>query len=397
MFETDKKGMVINMTDTSIINAPRGAGRMSTRGVAASVSLVAISADLVFGFPRGAGQNAWLGLILSLVMIVPLMCIYARLCSKLPGMSLFDMLEKLFGRVIGRVLSAALAIYAIAVGGFVLCGFGAFIHQTMLVNTPVIFTLVLLMATALYMASRGMAAIGRWSFAVLLGLAATAVFVTFCMIPHMRASNFLPVMENGTGFVWSDATRIYCYRFGEVVVVMMGADFFNVRTDVRKIRSSVFSPRAFVWGGLISYAVIALIFLRCVAVLGGRAFSDTLYPSYRATSIIRLGSFLERIESALIAVYIMSGLAKAAISIVGACKGAAKACGAASYRLFLIPAGIVILAFAAAAYCDQNQLIVLVEQYIKMSLPFHTIIPMAAWIVAEIRFFHRKPLTDDTK
>jgi len=384
------------MADTSISNAPRGVGRMSTRGVVSAVSLVAISADLVFGFPRGAGQDAWLGLLLSLVMIVPLLCIYARLCSKLPGMSLFDMLKKLFGRVVGRVLSGALAIYAIAVGGFVMGGFSVFIHQTMLVNTPMIFTLVLLTAAALFMASKGMAAIGRWSFIVLLALVATATFVTFCMIPHMRAHNFLPVMENGTGFALSDAMRIYCYRFGEVVVVMMGADFFDTRSNIpadgRKIRSSAFSPRAFIWGGLIAYAVIALIFLRCIAVLGGRAFSNTLYPSYRATSIIRLGSFLERIESALIAVYIMSGLAKAAISIVGACKGAAEACGAVSYRLFLIPAGIVMLAFAAAAYRDQHQLIVLIEQYIQLSLPFHTIIPVVAWITAEIRFFRRKSM-----
>ena len=52
-----------------------------------------------------AGSDLWLAILLAIVTSIPLLLVYSRILSLFHGKGLFDILECLFGRILGKFLS----------------------------------------------------------------------------------------------------------------------------------------------------------------------------------------------------------------------------------------------------------------------------------------------------
>ena len=115
--------------------------------------------------------------------------------------------------------------------------------------------------------------------------------------------------------------------------------------------------------------------------------NEALYfPSHEAVSRISIGSFLERIEVTVSLVFIASAFIKCSVCLFTACKGVSRVFNLHNYTSVVIQIGLLMIYFSYIVYkniMDMNSWVYKIYPY--YSFPFQVIIPIALWIIAEIK------------
>ena len=70
-----------------------------------------IGSSLILGSGGEAKNDAWIAGILGLTMSIPMLLIFSRILSLFPGNDLFDILNILFGKVLGKFISIIYIFY----------------------------------------------------------------------------------------------------------------------------------------------------------------------------------------------------------------------------------------------------------------------------------------------
>ena len=68
-----------------------------------------LGSALVLDTSGEAKQDVWIAVLVAMLMAVPTFFIYARLLSIFPGKNLFEILDAVFGKVMGKFLLCRLS------------------------------------------------------------------------------------------------------------------------------------------------------------------------------------------------------------------------------------------------------------------------------------------------
>ena len=350
------------------------------QGIAITATYTLGSA-LVLGAGLIAKQDAWLAVILGIILTIPIVMMYARILSLFPGNDIFDISQIVLGKIVGKIFCIFFIWFAFFLGTIVLGIFGLFINSMSLTETPQIVPMVMVGILCAYGVKLGIEVLGRWCELFLNFIIVYIVISFLLLLNKMDINNILPVMYNGIKPVLTGAFAAVAYPFAESLVMVM--IFTNFKTEK--------SPyRVFFWGIIISGVIVIIATFRNILTLGN-IVSKFYFPPYIAVSRVNIGDFLQRLEILVALVLLIAGFMQIGSCLFGACKGIAKLFNCDDYRFLVWPIALIMINysdFILKNTIEMEQWAVKIWRY--YAVWFEILLPLIIYICAEIKVRRNK-------
>ncbi|MEK4877118.1 MULTISPECIES: GerAB/ArcD/ProY family transporter [Paenibacillus] len=346
-------------------------------GHAISIAVLFIMGTSIFmGVPGESGNSNWIAVLLAMVLVVPLLLIYARLHVLLPGKDLFDMLITVFGGVLGRIISCLYIWYTFHLGTLILRVFGEFSRSVTLTETPMLAPMLCLGLLCVWIVKAGIEVLGRSSNLLLLfGLFVNLVIVTLAF-SKMEYHHLLPLLDKGWKPLFNDTLGTFSFPFAEIIVFLGAFANLSNKSSVRKV---LFGSVA------IAGTIIIMATLRNLLMLGPEVLSSLYFPAYVSAGRINVGDFLTRIEASSAVAFVITTFIKGSLCLYVSCIGVAKVFKLKSYRSVVLQMGLLMIYFADFVYKNIMEIYYFSYHIYKIyAFPFQVIIPLILWICAEI-------------
>lgn len=339
--------------------------------------LFIFGSSLVIGTGGKAKGDMWIAIMLALFISAPILIIYARILSRYPGKDLYDILEEVFGKYLGRAFSLAFIWFSFHLGALVLRNFGEFMNTVGLPETPKIVPIIMFALICVLGVKSGIETLAKCSSYFIVGVFSLLVLLALLTIPNMKPENLLPIMYNGFKPVLQGAFAAFSFPFGELIVFMMVFDSLKTPSSSYKVYLM-----SLVIGGL----VVFFISLRNVMVLGDDTIGSVYFPSYTAISRVNIGNFLQRLEITVSIVFTLSGFIKISICLLAATKGIAKLFGIKDYRVLVTPVGLLMANFAYLVYGNIMEMFDwATDIWAYYAFPFQVVLPLIILISVEVK------------
>ena len=282
-------------------------------------------------------QDTWISISLALIFATPMVIIYGSIVKKFPKMDLFQIIEFLFGKILGKIIGILYTFYFLHLGSLCIRNVTEYIQVVSFPETPQYFTGLFMTLLVIYILKSGLEVIARVS-KFLLPLLIVITLLTFVMaIPKAEIRNFLPVLGNGWGTVLNASFSPFAFPFGETVV------FLTLLCNVSDIKKANKIFLIGIYGGGI---ILLNVALRNILILGFPNLASSNFPSYYAVSLIDIGNFIRGIELVVSINLLVSGFIKISVCLYGACMGICRILNLEDYKWISAPLGLLMLSLS---------------------------------------------------
>jgi spore germination protein KB len=361
---------------------------ISRRQAMCILILFLFGSSVVIGVSSEASQDSWASLLIGLAFSIPVILVYSRLMKLFPETDLFDIMQTLFGKILGKILVALFAWYAFHLGALVVRNFSEFIEIVAMPETPQLPIMIALTLVTTYLAASGMETLGKWSvlmFPIIMFVVALTVVLA---LNRMDFTNLMPFLETAPATLLSSGFDVFSFPFAETVV------FLCMAGSVRKEESPY---KIYIRAVLFCGGVLLVIILRNVSTLGAAMVKASYFPSFTTARVIQVGDFLSRIEGSISMNFLVSGITKITLCLMVASKGLAHIFNIEDYRRILAPVALLMMALCATVYKNTMEMFGFLKYYRIYAFPFQVVIPVLIWIFAEFyRRRHRAPAAQNS-
>lgn len=341
------------------------------------MSTFVLGSTLVLGAGGEAKHDVWIAILLAMLMAVPVYLVYSRLLSVFPGMGLYEILNKVFGKVLGKIVAIPFIWFAFHLGALVIRNFTEFIEIVSLLETPQYIIAIFMTVLCIWAARAGIEVIGRWTSIILPILIIVILAVTFLFANILEFGNLKPVLIDGFKPVLDSAFSVFAFPFAEAVIFT---------TILDKLRPKSSSYKVYYWSLLIGGGIILLISVRSLLALGAANIAILYFPSYASVRLINIGNFIQRIEVSVTMVFLFSGFVKISLCLYAASSGIAKVLNIQNYRWIVAPIGLLMMILSIIVYRDTMEMFDWANKTYKYyAFPFEVILPLLILIAAEIK------------
>ncbi|WDV45662.1 endospore germination permease [Clostridiaceae bacterium M8S5] len=333
--------------------------------------LFVLGSTTLIGTDSTSGADTWLSIGIAMVLSFPILMLYAKLLRAFPEKNLFDIIEYVFGKYIGKIISLLYVWYSFHLASLVIRNFGDFIRVVSFNKTPIIVTMAFITLLCIWGAKSGIETLCRWSR---LG----AVFVTIVAItavslasPSMDLNHIRPVLYNGIRPVLNSAFSIFTFPFAELVIVLIVSPvFLNPKS----------SYKIFLWALLLSGIFLISVTFFEISLIGD-SYNEILFPTYSASNKIKIAGFIERIEVMVTMNILISGFIKICLCTIGMSSGIVHIFKLQDYKIAVAPSGLMILNLAYFIYPDTHDMFEWAfSTYRYYALLFQVILPIVIGI-----------------
>jgi len=341
-----------------------------------------IGAAIILSPGKEAGKDIWIAILFAGLLGLPMIFVHTRLLRIFPGDDLFDIQQKAFGKVIGKVISCFYIWFAFHLGSLVLRNFSEFIQVVSLQETPQFPVLIIMVILCIWAVKSGIEVLGRWAAFFLPLFLFIVIGLTFLSIPDMDLDNIRPVLYDGISPVLNGTASLFAFPFAEPVLFTM---VFN------SLKAKDKTLKAYIISMLITGGVLITVSVRNILVLGLQNFTIIFFPSYSSASIITIGDYFGRIEALSGTIFFFAEFVKASVSLYIASKGFAKILNFSHYNQLAAPIGLLMVCMATFVYSSTMEMFDWASEIYKYYvLPFYVIIPLITLIVIEIKVRRNK-------
>ncbi|TQI66149.1 endospore germination permease [Clostridium sp. KNHs216] len=332
--------------------------------------------SVVLGGNSEAGQDSWIALLLSQVIAIPMVLIYAKIIKLFPEKNIFEVAEILFGKIAGKIVTALIAWYALHLGALVLRNFSEFVEITAMPETPQLALMIVMILVTTYMARSGAEVLGKWSLVSLVIIVSIMFLTVILLYNRLDMNNFMPVMEHSTKAILTGSYEIFTFPFVETVLFLSLADYVKKEDSPFKI---------YVWAEVLGALIMLIVALRNIAALGAAMLKVETFPSYSAARIISISDFLARVEGFISTNFILGGITKITVCLLAASKGLASLFNIRDCKKLVLPVSLCMLALCSIVYRNTMEMINFLDIYKIYAIPFQIVIPVMIWIGGEIK------------
>ncbi len=342
-----------------------------------------IGSSLILGVGGDAKNDAWISGIVGIVMAIPMFLIFSRLLSLFHGMDLYDILETVLGKILGKAVAIIYIWYSFHLGALVLRNFGEFTRTVAMPETPMITTMFCMGLVCIVGVRLGIEVLGRTTAYFIPVLFFILIVVQLLALPQFHFNYLMPIWGNGFGKIFKGGFSAFSYPFAETVV------FVGVFSSLKTVSSPY---RVYFIGILISGITVVLATIRNIAILG-IMLGSVKFPSYSAVSSITIGDFLQRIEVTVSVVFIFGVFIKSSICLLATCRGIAKVFNLKDYRSIVIQTGLLMIYFSYIVYKNSMEMRYWAfKVYPYYAFPMQVLLPVIIWIISEIKTRKNKEL-----
>ncbi|GIM27625.1 germination protein GerKB [Clostridium polyendosporum] len=343
------------------------------------------SAVLFFINPE-AKQDAWIAILFYLLPAVILQILYTSLWQKYPDDTIVTYIPKIFGRVIGYLLSLIYIIFFAYEAARVLRDFTELIAIAVMPKLPLIITSVALMIPVGYSVFKGIENVYRlthiflplWVFFFIME------WIFLFTTPHaLHFHHLKPVLENGIITPIKESWKLITFPYGESILFTM---LFSSVIEVSKIRKA--AAFAMIFQGIL----VALNTIMFISVLGTDFASETLFPLLQTLRVMKIGEAFDRVDILIVLIMVVGGFIKISFFMYGAMLGTAQLVKLKDTKYLAIPFSIVVLitSLLIAKNYPQHIFIGQVLTLTYIHLPLAIIIPIAALLLYYIKNLIKK-------
>jgi spore germination protein KB len=282
-------------------------------------------------------QDSWITLLLGMGISVGIVFIYNRLAERFPNETVVEYSERILGKWLGKMVSISFIWYFLYLCAFGLRGVGDFLTTAILVQTPIDVIHIVFMVGIVYGAKLGLEVIGRTGEVLFPWVIGLSILVSIFLLSKVEFSNFSPILPVG----WNQPAKGLYYLAGtpitQLVVFLMIFPFVNRHKQAKKW---------FYAGILFNLLYLLLLVVVSVSVLGADQSARSLYATYDAVKQVMLGDFVERIEAFIAGVWFITIFIKLILLLYVANLAIAQVFKFKSYRPFVLPSAMMVLALA---------------------------------------------------
>ncbi|MBU5440138.1 endospore germination permease [Tissierella sp. MSJ-40] len=351
---------------------------ISTRQYISMIVMFIVGTTFVVGGQHKIKQDAWIAILVALIMSLPLIFIYGRLLRLFPNKNLFDIFEKVFGKVVGKITILIYTFYFFHLGSLVIRNITEFVQVVSFPETPQFFVALFLGILSIYMVKSGTEVLGRWTEFFLPFILFVLMVTILLSGTKFNFSNLQPILYNGWKPVISNAFSIFFFPLGEIVI-------FTFLFDSLKSKNSAF--KIYLLSLVISSAIILIVYIRNILVLGIPNLSQIYFPAYYSVSLINIGEFIQRIEIIISIVFMLSGFAKISVCLLTTSIGVSKLFKLPDYKQICAPISFLMINLSIIIYSSTMEMFEWLEIYEYYALPFQIVLPLIALITARIRIW----------
>ncbi len=135
--------------------------KLSAHQLFSLIVLFELGSAIVVGVGKEAKQDAWLAVLLGMVAGLGLFMIYGWLHKLYPELSLSNILEKVLGKWLGRLLGVLYILYFLYISCRLLRDFGALLLTAALPETPIYIVTFMMALVIVYASYLGIETIGK--------------------------------------------------------------------------------------------------------------------------------------------------------------------------------------------------------------------------------------------
>ena len=340
------------------------------------VILFIMGSTLIMGIAGEAKNDAWLAAIVGMLFSVPMLFVYSRIVSIFPGKDLFEILNIVFGKLIGKLVSLVYIWYSFHLGVLVTRNFGEFVNTLAMPGTPMFVILFSLGLVCIVAVRLGIEVIGRMSAYLLVPVLVIIIFVQLMAIPQFHFNYIKPILYNGFTPVLKAGFSAFTFPFAETVI------FIGVLFALKTKKSSM---KVYFSGLSFAGTVIVILTIRNIVILG-KSIGMLYFPSHLAVSQIAVGDFLQRIEVTVAFVFATAAFTKISVCLFVACRGIGRVFNLSDYRSVVIQTGLLMIYLSYFIYDNIMEMRNWAFNiYMYYAIPFQVIVPVIVWIFAEIK------------
>lgn len=342
----------------------------------AIISMFVMGSSLILSMAGKAKQDLWIASILAILASFPIIFIQARLLVLFPGKDLYDILEYIFGKFLGRGISLLYVWFSFFLGGLVLRAFGEFI-SAVLPETPGIVPMIFIGSLCIWVIKDGLETLGRFGEFFVRIMVFLILIIMLLLIPEMDINNFHPILINGIKPVIKGTFQALIFPFTQIIL-------FSTIFSLLKRKKSIY--KVFFGGLLLGAIPLYIISVTNIAVLGSDIAFSAYFASYTSASLITIENVVERVEIVISIIFIIGGFVKVSICLLSTCNGIAKVFGLKNYRFIVTSIGLLIINlshFIHNSAMEKSRFAS--DTYPVYALPFQVIVPIIIWIIAEIK------------
>lgn len=341
------------------------------------IILFIIGTTLLNGSGGQAKQDAWIAVIIAISWSSILLLMYSRILSLYPGKDLFDILQIIMGKFIGKIISILMIWFAFHDGATIIRSLLDFTNTLVFPDTPVVLPMIFFTMLVIWSVKEGIEVLGRWSEFFIWVVILLFITVSALSIPQMDIGRLKPILYNDFKPVLRGAFSSFSYPLGETVIFIM------VFSNISKVKNY---KKTFMVGLLVGGGIILLAIIRNLLVLGSETISRVYFPSPMVASLIHIGPFIQRLEMIVILIFLACTFIKVSICTFAVCNGISKVFEFDDYKFTATPVALLMLTFSFFIYKSTMEMSFWTSEiWPYYSFPFEVIIPLVVFIVAEIR------------
>lgn len=328
------------------------------------------------GVESQLSQDFWLILIIAFLLSIPQLLVYTTLAKQFPNSDLVQILETVFGKIIGKLMAVLYFIYFLCLVSFNLSDISVYFVGLVMQDMPQAVILVVTVLTCAYAVKKGMGNLAKICVLSIAFGIFTPVITSLLLIGNMDFSNLLPLLEKPLSTYIHPLGLLVFVPFGEAVVILMMNPYIN-----EKKKLGIYTI-----GGLSIVVMIFLIIgIRNTAVLGPivRVYP---YASFHTVRVIDIADFLTRIELLVALVVTIASFVKISVFYYASVKSISRILHMDSYSSLILPIASIAVAFALVVFESPADHTEWIKNYaILFSLPFTAIIPLLTLIISLLR------------
>jgi len=342
---------------------------------------------LVAGFVQGSvllidftvgitEQQTWIVVFIGLAITTPFFLSFVMLAKRFQGMNLIQINDVVYGRLMGKVVSAYYIFFFLMPLSFNIRDLGELYITFLMPDTPFIFFLTVFTATCAYAVAKGIEVLARVSHLFVVTGLFVIISTFILLIDQMDFSNFLPFFELPFVRMFQGIHIMSAIPFGETLVflVIMGC----LNNTKHMIKNSYI-------GLLIGTISLLIVSARNTAVLG-RTQTIWTSASFQSIRLIDIGTVLTRMD-------FLIGIAQTVLIFFKCCLffyalvvSLSQLFGLKSYLPLVLPlAGIEVIIAATVFQSPVDHASITQNAGIIYSAPLMFIFPPLSLLIAKIR------------
>ncbi len=325
-----------------------------------------------------SGRDSWISLLLATLVGTAYIILITSLALRLPGMTIIQYSEVLFGKLIGKMVGLLYLWYFLHLGSLVLRNFGDLFPAMVMSATPMWFfhaTMGLVVAYLVYQKLEVLGRLSEFSLPISIGIT-VSVNVLLTLSGVVDYGNLSPVFEHGVSKVLLGAFPYTSFPFAETILFAMVFPYLNRQHACRKP-----SLLALLVSGIIMLSIL-------VQNIGafGEYLASLAFPRLSAVKLIMVGNFIERIEAFLLGFWIIGGLIKVGVCLFGFVLGLAQLLNLKDYRPLILPSTVLMIVIAQISYANTFEMLdFAVNIYPFYAFPIQVVLPLLMLAIAMIK------------